>query len=193
MIAGLVSGFVGDVTDAVIIFVIVLLSIILDVYQETKAQNAAEALKERVTTKATVLRDGVKQDVKLSEIVPGDITFLIAGDMVPADSRLISAKDLNLNQSALTGEAFPVEKTAAPLAVKTSDLTGWNNYVFQGTSVVSGTGTAVAVNTGSLTEYGKIAKELVAKAPETEFEKGLRRFGALMTEVTLFLVFSFSL
>jgi Mg2+-importing ATPase len=188
LIAGLVSGFVGDVTDAVIIFSIVLISIILDVYQETKAQNAAEALKKRVTTKATVLRDGAKKEVELSEIVPGDITFLIAGDMIPADSRLISSKDLNLNQSALTGEAFPVEKTAAPLAVKTSDLTGWNNYVFQGTSVVSGTGTAVVVNTGSLTEYGKIAKELVAKAPETEFEKGLRRFGALMTEVTLFLV-----
>ena len=188
LMAGLVSGFVGDVPDAIIIFSIVLLSIILDVYQESKAQNAAEALKERVTTKATVLRDGVKKEVKFSEVVPGDITFLIAGDMVPADSRLISSKDLNLNQSALTGEAFPVEKTAAPLAVKTSDLTGWNNYVFQGTSVVSGIGTAVVVKTGSSTEYGKIAKELVAKAPETEFEKGLRRFGALMTEVTLFLV-----
>ena len=188
LIAGLVSGFVGDVTDAVIIFVIVLLSIVLDVYQETKAQNAAEALKARVSTKATVLRDGVKQEVVLPEVVPGDITFLIAGDIVPADSRLISTKDLNLNQSALTGEAFPVEKNADPLTVKTSDLTGWNNYVFQGTSVVSGTGTAVVVNTGSLTEYGKIAKELVSKAPETEFEKGLRRFGALMTEVTLFLV-----
>jgi len=188
LIAGLVSGFVGDVTDAVIIFFIVLLSIVLDVYQETKAQNAAEALKKRVTSKATVLRDGEKKDVEFSEIVPGDITFLIAGDMVPADSRLISSKDLNLNQSALTGEAFPVEKNAAPLAAKTSDLTAWNNYVFQGTSVVSGTGTAVVAKTGSLTEYGKIAKELVAKAPETEFEKGLRNFGALMTEVTLFLV-----
>jgi len=188
LIAGLVSGLLNDITDAVIIFSIVLLSIILDVYQETKAQNAAEALRERVTTKATVIRDGVKQDVKPSEVVPGDIASLIAGDMVPADARLISTKDLNLNQSALTGEAFPVEKTAAPLATKTSDLTGWNNYVFQGTSVVSGTGTAVVVKTGSLTEYGKIAKELATKAPETEFEKGLRRFGALMTEVTLFLV-----
>ena len=188
LIAALISGFVGDVTDAIIIFFIVLLSIVLDVYQESKAQNAAEALKERVTTKATVLRDGVKQEVNLSEIVPGDIVYLIAGDLVPADCRLISAKDLNLNQSALTGEAFPVEKNAAPLSTVTSELTGWNNYVFLGTSVVSGTGTAVVAKTGSLTEYGGIAKELVTKAPETEFEKGLRRFGALMTEVTLFLV-----
>ena len=188
LIAGLISGVVGNVTDAIIIFAIVLVSIILDVYQESKAQNAAEALKERVITKATVLRDGTKQDVKLSEIVPGDIIYLIAGDLVPADSRLISAKDLNLNQSPLTGEAFPVEKNASPLPTVTSELTGWSNYVFLGTSVVSGTGTAVVVKTGSLTEYGEIAKELVTKAPETEFEKGLRRFGALMTEVTLFLV-----
>jgi Mg2+-importing ATPase len=188
LIAALISGFVGYVTDAVIIFFIVLLSIVLDVYQESKAQNAAEALKERVTTKATVLRDGVKQEVNLSEIVPGDIVYLIAGDLVPADCRLINTKDLNLNQSALTGEAFPVEKNANPLSTVTSELTGWNNYVFLGTSVVSGTGTAVVAKTGSLTEYGGIAKELVTKAPETEFEKGLRRFGALMTEVTLFLV-----
>ena len=88
LIAALISGFVGDVTDAVIIFFIVLLSIVLDVYQESKAQNAAEALKERVTTKATVLRDGVKQEVKLSEIVPGDIVYLIAGDLVPADCQI---------------------------------------------------------------------------------------------------------
>ena len=189
LIAALISGVVArDITDAVIIFFIVILSIVLDVYQESKAQNAAEALKERVTTKATVLRDGVKQDVKLSEVVPGDIVYLIAGDLVPADCRLISAKDLNINQSALTGEAFPVEKNAAPLATVTSELTGWSNYVFLGTSVVSGTGTAVVVNTGGSTQYGGIAKELVTKAPETEFEKGLRRFGALMTEVTLFLV-----
>ncbi len=189
LIAALISGFVAkDVTDATIIVFIVVLSVVLDVYQESKAQNAAEALQERVTTKATVQRDGTKQDVKLSEVVPGDIVYLIAGDLVPADCRLISAKNLNINQSALTGEAFPVEKNADPLPKPTSELTGWNNYVFLGTSVVSGTGTAVAVNTGSLTQYGGIAKELTGKAPETEFEKGLRRFGALMTEVTLFLV-----
>ncbi|HUK85157.1 MAG TPA: magnesium-translocating P-type ATPase [Candidatus Acidoferrum sp.] len=188
LIAGLVSGFVGETTDAVIIFFIVLLSISLDVYQESKAQNAAEALKERVTTKATVLRDGVKQDVKISEVVPGDIAFLKAGDLVPADGRLIASKDLNVNQSALTGEAFPVEKNSTALVTSTIEMTGWNDYVFLGTSVVSGTGTVAVVNTGKLTEYGKIAKALVAKAPETEFEKGLRRFGALMTEVTLFLV-----
>ncbi len=126
--------------------------------------------------------------MKISVVVPGDIVLLIAGDLVPADSRLITSKDLNVNQSALTGEAFPVEKNSNDLATVASEMTGWNNYIFLGTSVVSGTGTAVVINTGKLTEYGKIAKALVARAPETEFEKGLRRFGALMTEVTLFLV-----
>jgi len=143
LLAGLISGFTGDVTDATIIFSIIVVSVVLDVYQESKAENAAEALKERVATTATVLRDSVKREVKISEIVPGDVIFLSAGDMVPADARLMSAKDLDLDQSALTGESFPVEKTSAPLKVKTAELTGWNNYVFLGTSVVSGTATAV--------------------------------------------------
>ncbi len=188
LIAGLISGFTGDVPDASIIFSIVLFSVVLDVYQETKAENAAEALKEKVATTATVFRDSSKQEVKLSEVVPGDIVYLSAGDIVPADSRLISATDLSVNQSALTGESLPTDKTALPLNATASELTEWNNFVFLGTSVVSGTATSVVVNTGSSTEYGKIVKQLVAREPPTEFERSLRRFGALMSEVTLFLV-----
>ncbi len=108
-------GFVGEAIDAIIIFSIVLLSVVLDVYQESKAERSVEMLKKRVVTTATVLRDGVKTEVKLSEIVTGDIVNLSAGDIVPADSRIISSKDLYMDQSALTGESFPVEKTAAPL------------------------------------------------------------------------------
>jgi Mg2+-importing ATPase len=195
LFAGLVSGFLGvtsrvadEIIAAVIIFSIVILSVVLDVYQESKAENAAELLRERVATTGTVLRNGVKTEVKLPEIVPGDIVYLSAGDIVPGDSRLISAKDLNLNQGALTGESLPVEKSTVPLAVKGAELTEWENCVFFGTSVVSGTATAVVLKTGSSTEYGKIAKRLVARQPETEFERGLRRFGSLMMEVTLFLV-----
>ncbi|MGB9854663.1 MAG: HAD-IC family P-type ATPase, partial [Candidatus Bathyarchaeales archaeon] len=108
LIAGLISGFLGEIPNVVIIFSIVFLSVVLDFYQESKAEKAAEMLRERVTTTATVLRDGVKREVKLSEIVPGDIIYLSAGDIVPADARIISAKDLFVNQSALTGESFPV-------------------------------------------------------------------------------------
>ncbi|MGB9854694.1 MAG: magnesium-translocating P-type ATPase, partial [Candidatus Bathyarchaeales archaeon] len=113
---------------------------------------------------------------------------LSAGDIVPADARIISAKDLFVNQSALTGESFPVEKTAAPPKSREASITEWNNYLFMGTSVVSGTATAVVVKTGSLTEYGKIAKRLVVRAPETEFERGIRGFGFLIMEITFLLV-----
>lgn len=188
LIAGLISGFFGEIINATIIFSIVLLSVVLDVYQESKAEKAAEMLKEKVATTATVLRDGVKQEVKFSEIVPGDIVDLSAGDMVPADARVINAKDLFVNQSALTGESFPVEKTAIPLKVKSATIIEWNNCLFMGTSVVSGTATAVAAKTGNFTEFGKIAKKLVARAPETESERGLRRFGFLIMEVIFLLV-----
>jgi magnesium-transporting ATPase (P-type) len=120
LIAGLISGFTGDVTDATIIFSIIVVSVVLDVYQESKAENAAEALQERVATTATVIRDSVKKEVKLSEIVPGDVVVLSAGDIVPADARVIVAKDLFVNQSALTGESFPVEKTPEPLKAKSA-------------------------------------------------------------------------
>jgi Mg2+-importing ATPase len=189
LVAGAISVFViGDLVSASIIFFIVLLSVILDVYQESRAENAAEKLKEKVATTATILRDGTKREVRLSEIVPGDIVYLSAGDIVPADSRAINAKDLYINQSALTGESFPVEKNAAPLTKKEEAITEWDNFLFLGTSVVSGTATAVVVKTGSSTEFGKIAKRLVTREPETEFERGLTRFGSLMVEVTLALV-----
>jgi len=145
-------------------------------------------LKEKVTTTATALRDGTKQEVKLSEIVPGDIVYLSAGDITPADSRVLAAKYLFLNQSALTGESFPVEKIAATVKADRASITEWNNYLFMGTSVVSGTATAVVVKTGGSTEYGKIAKRLVEKAPETEFERGIKSFGFLIMQVTFLLV-----
>jgi Mg2+-importing ATPase len=188
LLAGTISVFFGEVTNAIIIFAIVILSVVLDVYQESKAEKAAEALKEKVTTTATVLREGAKQEIKLSEIVPGDIIHLSAGDMVPADARILNAKDFFVNQSALTGESFPVEKTVAPLKAGNGAITEWNNCLFLGTSVVSGTGIAVVLKTGSFTEYGKIAKKLVSREPETESERGLRRFGFLIMEVTFLLV-----
>ena len=188
LIAGLISGFFGEVVNMAIIFVIVMFSVVLDFYQESKAERAAEMLKQRVATTATVLRDGVKKEVGLAEIVPGDIIFLSAGDIVPADARVISAKDLFVNQSALTGESFPVEKTGLPLKTFDPSITEWSNYLFMGTSVVSGTATAVVVKTGSHTEYGKIAKRLVEREAETEFQRGIRSFGYMIMQVTFLLV-----
>lgn len=191
LFAGLISGFSGETSgklDAAIIFSIVLLSVVLDFFQESKAKNAAEMLREKVTTTATVLRDGVKKEVKLSEIVPGDIVCLSAGDIVPADSRVMSAKDLFVDQSALTGESFPAEKTPASLRAMGLAVTEWNNCLFMGTSIVSGGAAAVVMKTGGYTEYGKIAKRLIEREHETEFETGLRKFGFLIMEVTFLLV-----
>jgi Mg2+-importing ATPase len=188
LLAGAVSGILGEIPNMAIIFFIVFLSVILDFYQESKAGKAAEMLEEKVTTTATVIRDNVKSEVKLSEIVPGDIIYLSAGDITPADARVITAKDLFINQSALTGESFPVEKTAAPVTAKDASITEWSNYLFMGTSIVSGTATAAVVKTGGSTEYGKIAKRLVEKPPETEFERGIRGFGFLIMQVTFLLV-----
>jgi Mg2+-importing ATPase len=189
LFAGLIDGFVAqDAAGATIIFSIVLMSVFLDVYQESKAERSAEMLKKRVVTTSTVLRDGVKTEVKLSEVVPGDILYLSAGDIAPADSRVISLKDLYMDQSALTGESYPAEKTVATMVAKGATITDANSYLFLGTSVVSGTATAVAVKTGGSTEYGKIAKKLVGREPETEFERGLRRFGLLIMQVALVLV-----
>jgi Mg2+-importing ATPase len=188
LIAGLISGFFGEIVNTAIIFSIVMLSVILDFYQESKAERAAEMLKQRVAVTATVLRDGVKREVRLAEIVPGDIIYLSAGDIVPADARVINAKDLFVNQSALTGESFPVEKTSLLLESYNPSITEWRNYLFMGTSVVSGTATAVVVKTGSITEYGKIAKRLVEREAETEFQRGIRSFGYMIMQVTFLLV-----
>ncbi len=188
LIAALISGILGEIAHVIIIFIIVLVSVVLDFYQESKAEKAALLLKEKITTTATVLRDNAKQEIKLPEIVPGDVIYLTAGDIAPADARLITAKDLFVNQSALTGESFPVEKTAAPVKGREASVTEWTNYFFMGTSIVSGTATAVVVKTGSSTEYGKVAQKLVERAPETEFEKGIKSFGFLIMQATFLLV-----
>ena len=191
LIAAGIAGYTGDIPDFTFIFVIVLTSVSIDHYQESKAENAAELLKEKVTTTTTVFRDNTKKEIKLSQIVPGDIISLSAGDIAPADARIVGAKDLFINQSALTGESFPVEKTANRLEsgiISTGSITDWNNYLFMGTSAVSGTATAVVIKTGGSTEYGKIAKKLVAKPPETEFERGVKGFSYLIMQVTFVLI-----
>ncbi len=188
MIAGAISAALGSFPSVVVIYTMVFLSISLAYYQENNASKAAELLKEKVATQATVIRDGEKQEIKLPSIVPGDVIFLSAGDIAPADARVIEGKDLFVNQSSLTGESFPVEKTPSPVMLRQASITEWTNYLFMGTSIVSGTATAAVVRTGGQTEYGKIAQKLVEQAPETEFEQGIKRFGFLIMQVTILLV-----
>ncbi len=189
LIAAIVSGVLGEPVNTAIIVSIVLLSVILDFTQEHRAERAAESLRKRVATNATVFRDGAKREIDVAELVPADVIFLSAGDIVPADARIMEARDFFVDQSALTGESFPVEKTTQPIAVEdVEDTTRWNNYVFMGTSVTNGTATALVVRTGSSTQYGEIARKSAEKKPETEFESGLRRFGVLIMQVTFVLV-----
>ncbi len=188
LFAAVLSGILGDLASMSIIITIITISVILDFYQESRAEQAAKLLQEKVSVTASVFRDGAKRDLKMSEIVPGDVIELSAGDVVPADARVLIAKDLFVDQSALTGESFPVEKSASLPTVKNLILTEWPNGVFMGTPVVSGNGIAVVLKSGGNTEYGKIAKRLVGREQDTEFERATKKFGLLILEVTLLLV-----
>ena len=187
IIAALVSASVGEITSAAIIVVIVIASVTLDFFQEYKAGNAAELLRQKIVTNAAVLRDGTLQELPIGVIVPGDIISLSAGDIIPADARLLSARDLFVNQSALTGEPFPVEKNPGVEGAE-KPLAEAVNYLFLGTSVVSGTANAVVTKTGSSTEFGQVAQSLVSRPPETGFERGLRQFSYLMSKIVFSLV-----
>ena len=170
-----------------IILAIVLVSGLLGFWQERGAADAVQKLLAVVQIKATCERDGKPVDVHTDEVVPGDIVVLHAGDIVPADCLILESKDLFVNEAALTGETFPVEKSVATLPPDTP-LAKRTNSLFLGTNVVSGTAKAVAVLTGRATEFGKVSQTLTRKPPETEFERGIRHFGYLLMEVTLLLV-----
>ncbi len=188
LIASVISAITGDVVEAVIIIVIVLLSVTLNFIQTARAERAAEALRKEVAPMATAMRDGEWREIPRREIVPGDLIRLSAGDMIPADARLVESRDLHVQQAALTGESLPVEKEAAPSSQTASDQVGARDMVFLGTSVVSGLAAAQVVATGLATAFGKIAERLAEKAPETEFERGTKQFGLLIARVVIFLV-----
>ncbi|MGD1020643.1 MAG: magnesium-translocating P-type ATPase [Verrucomicrobiia bacterium] len=170
----------SDYIGGVVMLVMVLLGLSLRFIQETKADNAAAALKAMIKVTATVIRDGQPKEIPLREIVPGDVVKLSAGDMIPGDVRLISAKDLFLIQATLTGESLPVEKTdARDTRDKVSPIER-TNLCFLGTSVESGSATAVIVATGAHTYFGTMARSLVGQPVETAFDKGVKKFTWLM-------------
>ncbi|MEA5097601.1 MAG: magnesium-translocating P-type ATPase [Burkholderiaceae bacterium] len=186
--ASAISAFTGELTGFIIIWTIVLMSVTLDFVQEHRANRAAEKLRQTVAVMATVLRDGQQQNIPISMLVPGDVVLLSAGDLMPADCRLLEAKDFFVNQSLLTGESYPVEKHAADLASPVDDLSDATNAVFMGTSVISGVGKALVCRIGSDTAIGGIAGSLQVKAPPTAFELGTHSFGILIMRLTVMLV-----
>lgn len=185
--AAVLSLFLHDPTDALIILLIVLLSGLLGFWQEKGAKDAVDKLLTLVSIKASVLRDSAVQDLPVEEVVPGDAVLLSAGTAIPADCRILESKDLFVDESTLTGESYPVEKGPGvfPAEIPLSQRT---NCLFLGTHVVSGTAKAVVVCTGGRTEFGKISERLRLRPPETGFEQGVRQFGYFLLEITLLLV-----
>lgn len=189
LIASGVSAFLHEIGSAIIIVVIVLLSVAVNFVQTFRSRRAAERLRSQVSPTANVLRDGAWVERPLRELVPGDVVQLSAGDLVPGDARLLEARDLHVQQASLTGESLPAEKEAEPAEPKTRLRAEDRNAVFLGTSVISGTGTALIVATGTATVFGDIAARLAARSPETEFDRGARRFSFLIMQTVVLLVF----
>jgi Mg2+-importing ATPase len=185
--AALVSAFVGEGSEALIIGVIVLASCVLSFTQEYGASKAMEALTARISHKALVLRDGAVTSVPVEEIVPGDVMRLSAGNLLPADGVILVSHDFNVSEAALTGETFPVVKAPGRSPAQ-AQISQRNNAVFTGTSVRSGTADILVVRTGERTEFASIAATIARSVPETDFARGIRRFGYLMTEIMLAIV-----
>ena len=172
-----VTFWTGDPVSGSIIALMAIASVVLGFFQEYRAGKEADRLSEMVRATATVCRNGKSKEIPIKQIVPGDIVDLFAGDMIPADIRIIQAKDLFINQAALTGESMPVEKTP-----------GANSVAFMGSSVVSGTALAVVIKTGLATEFGEISKRLSSINQPTSFDRGINKFVWLMIRAMVFLV-----
>ncbi len=185
--AAIVSGVVGEWVDASIVLAIVLGSTILGFVQEYSASNAVEKLRSQITIKSNLLRGGGLQMLPSEQVVPGDVVLLSAGSLIPADGFVLEADDFFVNQAVLTGETFPVEKKPGTVPANAS-LAERTNCIFMGTNVSSGSAQALIVQTGKATVFGQVAERLTLRPPETEFERGIRRFGNLLTQVMLVMV-----
>jgi Mg2+-importing ATPase len=183
-----ISFATGDARAGTVMACMVLLSVTLRFVQEARANTAAAKLKAMIHVTATVIRDGNAREVPLSDLVPGDMVKLSAGDMIPGDVRLLSTKDLFVSQGALTGESLPVEKFHDPDPQASSSPTELKNICFLGTSVQSGTATAVVVATGINTYLGSMAGSITEEAPPTSFDRGLSRFTWLMIQLMAVMV-----
>lgn len=185
LVAVVLSAVLGQSSDSLIILFILLATALLGFWQEVKAGRAMEKLRSMIETRHTVLRNGVQLQLLPQQIAAGDIILLDAGDMIPADCRIIQSNELHVNESSLTGESFPVEKLTGrvddhlPLSKK-------HNCLWQGTNVISGTASAIVVQTGNETIFGKMAHSFI-QTPETAFEKGIKRFGFFLLRITVIL------
>jgi Mg2+-importing ATPase len=182
-----VSAYAQEWVDAAVIFTIVVASALITFAQEYAATSAVEKLRARLTHNVTALRDGKPCPVPAESIVPGDVILLSAGNLIPADGVVLNEKDFFVNQAVLTGETFPAEKEAGVVA-ESASLTERTNCVFMGTPARSGTARVLITQTGAATAYGQIADRLSLRPPETEFERGIRHFGLMLSQIMVILI-----
>jgi len=187
LLIGVFTLLYSEKFSAIFIFAMILISVCIEFYQEYRSNKDIEKLIELVRVKITVVRNGKTKDVNIHELVPGDIVDVSAGDIIPADVRLVNSKDLFVNESSLTGEAFPVEKHHETL-LKVESINDLQNMAFMGTSVVSGSATCVVLTTGKYTEFSHIAKNIAKDNFETSFDRGIRDFTWLMIKFVIVLV-----
>lgn len=187
IIASALAIGLGETINGVIIATMAILSVVINSVQSTRSEHAARALRSAVAPMASALRDGEWKVVSRDTIVRGDIIRLAAGDMTPADALLLDAHDTHMQEAALTGESFPVEKSAEPDPDPRRPVTERRDVVLLGTSVISGAATALVFATGNATALGDVIERLSARAPETEFDRGIRRFSFLIMRTVVFL------
>ena len=187
LFAVVVSAATGEWVDAGLVLFIVVASVGIGARREYQGQEAAAALAERVRTRAQVVRDGKTASVPIESVVPGDVVLLAAGSLVPADAVVLEATDCHVSEAVLTGESFAVEKRPG-VAPADASLARRTNVMYLGSNVRSGMARCLVVAIGAATEYGAIAQRLSLRPPETEFDRGLRRFGYLLTRIMLLMV-----
>lgn len=180
VVAGLFSGPI----QAIIILSMIALSVILGFYNEYKAEKIVQNLRKNVSIKAVVTRDGKTSQIDSQMVVPGDLVSVYVGDIVPADMRIVRSKDLQTDEATFTGESLPVEKSSDRLDLQCPVPQQLMNHLFMGTVVMHGTGQGVVVSTGQHTEFGSISKSLTRSHPETEFQKGIRKYGNMILTLT---------
>jgi len=180
-----VAGIFTGPNQAIIILSMIALSVILGFYNEYKAEKIVEDLRQKISIKALVIREGKTSQIDSRLLVPGDLVSVYVGDITPADMRIVKSKDLESDEATFTGESFPVEKISEGLDIQHPMPQQLKNYLFMGTVVVRGSGQGLVVSTGKNTELGSISKSLVRTHPETEFQRGVKKYGTMILTLTL--------
>jgi Mg2+-importing ATPase len=185
-----IAGFFGEPDQSIVILLMIVIAVVLGFYNEYKAEKTVQDLRQAVSIKAVVTRDGKSSQIDSKLLVPGDLVSVYVGDLVPADLRIVKLKDLETNEATFTGESFPVEKTAERLDIQNPTPQQLTNYLFMGSAVVHGTAQGVVVSTGKRTKLGAISGSLTRTHPETEFQKGVKSYGNMLLSLTIVLAVS---